>query len=124
MALGNVYDPTQGAGDFDLEEAMQDPVFMDLLSQMGWLPGPAEMPQGRAVGGTFRAAHPLEFVAAAAQNILRGIKGPKMNLALAKALRGRRPVDSGMPSGLKADPYDWGYEGADFSPGGTHEGWT
>jgi hypothetical protein len=112
---GNIYDPTQGQGEgFNLDDAMEDPDFLELLSKMGYLPGVADMPGGRSVGGTFRAAHPLEFASAAAQNLIRGIKGPQMNRALANALRNRKP----------RIPSTWGYEGADFSPGGTHEGWT
>lgn len=110
MALGNVYDPTQPQGGAtSLEELLQDPEMLDLLSQMGYLPEEQGMPRGMQVGGTYKAPHPLEFASATFGNLIRNIKGPKMNRALAMALRGRDAGIgrySGMSTALKPDPYD------------------
>jgi len=115
----NIYDPTQDQGEgLDLEQLLQDPDFVSLLSKMGYLPDESAMPGGRNIAGTFQAAHPLEFAASLAQNILHRTQGPKMNRALAAALRGRGPAAGG-----GSIPSTWGYNPEDFSPGGTHEGY-
>jgi hypothetical protein len=104
--MANMYDPTRQSGS-SLDELMQDPEFLDLMSQMGYLPAEQGMPQGMNVGGTFRAAHPLEFLSAAGTNIFRNLKGRQMNRALAEALRGK-----------------YGGQGMDYSmgPAETYEG--
>jgi hypothetical protein len=111
MAFGNVYDPTQSqAVGLSLEEMMQDPEFLDLLAGAGYIPGQQGMPEGMHVGGTYKAAHPLQFAAAAGSNILGLVKGKQTTRAMlqkmAAALRGRGSNPSGLNAGMKPDPYD------------------
>lgn len=93
-----------GAGEgLSIEDLLNDPDFLEALSKSSVADFGAPMPEGMHVGGTYKAPHPLQFLAAAGQRIAGGLNQQKMNQAMARILRGKygRPD----PMALKPDPY-------------------
>lgn len=92
-----------GAPDISYEDLINDPDFLESLSKSSFADANAELPGGMHVGGTYRAAHPLQAVAAIGNRVLGGLNQKRLNEAMARVLRRRNP--SGFNFGLKPDPY-------------------
>lgn len=89
--MPNVYDPTQSQG-LSLEDLIDDPEFLSLLGKVPFANMNAQMPEGMRVGGTYRAAHPLQAVATIGERVLGGLNQKRLNDAMARILRSRRPA--------------------------------
>ena len=116
--MANFYQP--GGYGLTIEDIVNDPDLMDALgmSQMADFNAPG--PQGIHAGGTYVGPHPLQGLAHIGERIAGGLNWRRMNQALARTLRNKYGGGTG-----EADvPSTWGYGSADFSPGGSHEGWS
>ena len=87
--MANVFDPTQPQGGLSLEDLINEPGFLEALGMAPMADMNAPVPEGMNVGGTFKAAHPLQAVAAIGQRIAGGLNAKKLNEVMARLLRGR-----------------------------------